>query len=237
MVYHAPHLFISFTFLHTFNSEEKNKTCINSGFAQDTREMEEFEPQFEMPSEDGTAELVKQGTGELDVLISGQPSPEASRQASRSRPTSPPMSRQVSPALVFPTRVEHNIEHVENTESMEPTDFIPTVVGLDQPLPSKADTEFLAPKSAEREAREKSTVVETLVESAMVKLETKLDLLLTECRSNRMQTNYMDRTERASLTGGLPSEDLAAFWEAKKPRRKNRGKKMIHPEAFRQGWC
>lgn len=51
----------------------------------------------------------------------------------------------------------------------------PAKHGLDQPLPSKSDIHFLSPKSAEREARETSSLVEFMLETAVFKLETKLD--------------------------------------------------------------
>ncbi|CAK9025254.1 unnamed protein product [Durusdinium trenchii] len=164
-----------------------------------TSPMEPREPGDASPSEaPASSESEKpeaaQGTIELD---SCNPSPSPSRQVSHGLPHErlDRMDRQISGAA------HHR--------------------GVDQPRASPRDMEFLAPKSVEREARESSNAIEKMLESAMAKLESKLEQLLVEARKTPMDRHV------------LPSEDLTAFADAKLRQRRKKGKKMLHPEAFR----
>ena len=95
--------------------------------------------------------------------------------------------------------------------------------GVDQPRTSVC-MDFLAPKTEERRRREESLDLQSLLESAMAKVERKLELLLAETRA-------------------LPREQLSFHAEAQSPtlmqaKEKVKSKKkggMLHPEAFRQG--
>eukprot|EP00913_Durusdinium_trenchii_P008709 g8180.t1 len=89
---------------------------------------------------------------------------------------------------------------------------------LDQPKASP-DPDLWAPKSTEQQFREKSSVLEGLLESAMSKLEGKLDLLL-ESRGRRHELLASPEGHNAL------SEAIG------KPKSKKKGK-ILHPEAFR----
>ncbi|CAK9020796.1 L type [Durusdinium trenchii] len=101
----------------------------------------------------------------------------------------------------------------------------PAKHGLDQPLPSKSDIHFLSPKSAEREARETSSLVEFMLETAVFKLETKLDALLDHCRLRAKPLSVSPEHSSADKN----SEDWPGTVD-RKPKRRARG---LHPEAFR----